>query len=356
MIERIDQIIEKDSFPPVLLMFGEEEFLLESDYGKLMHKMLPDKSNQFDFEVFDGEEADIERIVDSCISFPFMSDKRIVVVKNFEKMAPGKTLSKKDKNDPFLKYLKSPQNTTVLILKSSLKKLNGYSAAVKGNKTVKKNKILKSAKFPYDIILQEHEWIEYPRMYESGFPAWIKHKAKELGKSITSDAVEFLIAQTEQNLRDLNNELEKTVIYVQDKKKIELSDVSFVVGASRKYNVFELQKSIGRKDISHSLKIIEKMLSTERQEMLILTIIARYFVVLWKLLELAGKNKNNFELAREIGVSPFFVNEYLDALGRYKPAEIENALIILNQTDEKLKSSSQDSIYTIQKMALDIMN
>lgn len=356
MLENINQIIKKKSFPPILLMFGEEEFLLESAYDKLIHTMFPDRSNEFDFEVLDGEESDLERVVDSCISFPFMSDKRVVIVKNFEKMAPGRVLKKSEKNNSFLKYIKSPQPTTVLILKTNLNKLNGYSAAIKGNKTKKKNSILKSAKFPYDTLLEQHEWIEYPKMYDSGFTRWIKHRAKEFGKTITNEAAEFLIAKTEQNLRELNNELEKTVIYIYDRKRIELEDVTFVVGASRKFNVFELQKSVGKKDVPNSLKIIEKMLSNESQEMLILTILSRYFISLWKLMELAGRNMNNYELAGQIGVSPFFVNEYLEALGRYRPAEIEKALMVITQTDEMLKSTSLDSMYAIQKMVIQIIN
>ncbi len=356
MLNNLDQIIEKKSYPPILLLFGEEEFLLESAYEKLISSMFPNRANEFDFEVFDGESANLESVVDSCLSYPFISEKRVVVVKNFELLAPGKTLKKNDEYKSFAKYLDSPQPTTVLIIKTKNSKLNGFAAAKKSNKTTNINKILKAAKFPYDRLLEEYEWIEYPKMYENSFPAWITQKAKESGKSISSEAVEFLIAQTNLDLRSINNELEKAVIYVQQKKHIDLNDLTFVMGASHKYNVFELQKSIGKKDLTTSLNIIERMLTHEQQEMLILTIITRYFVILWKLLEIAGKNMNNYEIAQKIGVSPYFVPEYLDALGLYKPAEIDNALIQLTKTDEILKSSSQESIYTIQQMVIEIIN
>jgi DNA polymerase III delta subunit len=97
------------------------------------------------------------------------------------------------------------------------------------------------------------------------------------------------------------------------------------------------------------------MLANESQEMLILTMVARYFIILWKMLELAGRNKSNADIAREVGVSPFFVQEYFQALGKYKPAEIERAITLLTTTDELLKSTSQNSTAVIQKMVMDII-
>jgi DNA polymerase III subunit delta len=356
MINSIDQIIENKQYPPILLMFGEEEYLIESDYERLINSIIPDRSKEFDFEVYDGEDAKLMKVVDSCLSFPFMSDKRVVVVKDFEKMIPTAT-SKIDKELlSFKKYMDSPQPTTLLIIKTKYKKLNGYAAAKKGNKTTNIGKILKGAGFPFDKLLQEYDWIEYPKMYESSYPALIKNKAKLAGKTIASDAIEFLIAQTNQDLRSLSNELEKVIIYVEDRKKIDLKDIAFVVGASHKYNVFELQKSIGKKDIALSLQITERMLSTESLEMLILTMITRYFIILWKLLELAGRNNNNYELATQVGVSPYFIPEYLEALGRYKPAQIENALMELTKTEELLKSSSQNNTAVMQKMVINIID
>jgi len=357
MLKNIDQIIEKKAYPSILLMFGEEEYLLESDYSKLIKSMFPDRKNEFDFEVLDGDNTKIKTVVDSCLSYPFMSDKRVVVVKNFEKMCSLRSSKINAEFKSFEKYLQSPQETTVLILKTNYDKLNGFANAKKGNKTTNINKILKAAKFPFDILLKDYDWIEYPKMYESSYPTWIKALAKKGGKAITPEAVEFLIAQTNQDLRSVSNELEKAIIYVKNKKQIELHDISFVVGVSHDYNVFELQKAIGKRDMKQSLLIIENMLANKKnQEMLIMTMVSRYFVILWKLLELAGRNMNNFDLAREVGISPYFLPEYLEALGKYKPSEIDKALMLLTKTDEILKSSSQNSIALIQRMAIDIID
>ena len=98
-----------------------------------------------------------------------------------------------------------------------------------------------------------------------------------------------------------------------------------------------------------------KALSTDRQEMLIIVMLTRYFSVLWKLLEIPRAGKNNFQIAGTVGVSPFFVPEYLAAIKRYKPEELNNAFHALLEADTQIKSTSGSSMYIMQKMMISII-
>ena len=145
------------------------------------------------------------------------------------------------------------------------------------------------------------------------------------------------------------------MIYIQDKESISIEDVNSVVGASRKYNVFELQKAVGERNMEKTLKILNSMLSSERQEMLIITMLTRYFTVLWKLLDESKKISNNYQLAGKVGVSPFFIPEYISAMRRYKPEELDMAFLALLQADTEIKSTSGKSMYIMQKMIMSII-
>ncbi len=98
------------------------------------------------------------------------------------------------------------------------------------------------------------------------------------------------------------------------------------------------------------------MLAVDRAEMLILSILTRYFIALWKLAE-SGKvsEQNKYEIARTVGVSPFFLNDYVIALQRFGIYRIDRAFSIICETDEALKTSSTDSLYLMQKMLINIM-
>ncbi len=359
MIETVENIIKNKQYPSILLMFGEEDFLLEEAYHKLIKSVLKDGENEFDFEMFDGSESGpskvLERIVDSCVQFPFVSEKRVIAVKHFDSLFSG-NIKKFDEKSPFARYLANPQKTTFLILLADVDSLNGLSASMKDSKTVgKAQKLISSAKYPFNIIVDKFSWMEFPKVWDNSYPVWVKSRLAKFGKNITEDACLLLISQTAQNLWELNNQIEKIAIYSKDVNEIDANIVTQVVGFSRVYNVFELQKMIGRRNLSESLNIVDKMLRTESQEVLIITVMTRYFIALFKMLEAAQNTTDKYQLAGQVGVSPFFVAEYLEAVRRYSPQEIEKAFSYLAETDEKLKSSSVSGVLLLQKMLINIM-
>ena len=356
MIDNIEQIINSKALPPILFMFGEEDFLLEEAYKSLIQAIIALKSSEFDSDIFDAEDITLDRLSDICTSFPLMSDKRVVVVKHFDALITGRASQKNDDKSPFARYLNNPQPTTSLIITASVDSLNGIKDAFKKSKTAAKyKKIIDSTKFPFNILVEKHEWIEFPKVYESGFSAWVIKRFKSLRKEITPEATELLITQTNPTLRDLSNEIEKLIIFVNDKKSITIEDVSLSTGNSRVFNVFEFQKAVGSSSVDTALKMLDSMLSAERQEMLIMTILSKFFITLWKLIDEAPKSTSQFDLSRSVGVNIYFLPEYLNSLKLYSTFEIEKAIQYLTETDEILKSTSTDSLLVMQQMLLKIM-
>ncbi len=356
MTDYIKQVIKSGKFPQVLTLFGEEEFLIEEDYNALIQSILKDPSYSYDFEVIDGEQATPDRIAQSCTTFPFVAPVRVVVVNHFEKVFSGNTSKKGLDKTPFGKYLESPQPSTFLLLKVFDDSLKGMMAAKKSMATDPKSaKKIKSAKFPFNILIEKFDCLEYPKIYESAIPRWITERVKSIGKDIGADAVEFLAAHVHPNIRMINNDIEKLAVHIGEAKNISLDDVKFIVGASREYNVFELQNAIGQRNLGKATEILIKMLSADRQEMLIMAVLNKYFITLFKLIEVAQEVKDKYAVAAQIGVSPFFVQDYLGAIKKYSPVEIEQAFVVMAETDEKLKSSSIDSTALMQQMLVKIM-
>ena len=359
MADSIEKLFESNEFPRVILLFGEEEFLVDEAYSKLIGILCPDENSRFELEILDFDDikpsAAIENLIKSCNTIPFISSRRVVVAKRFEKAVTGRMSVKSEEYMRLQKFFTSAPESTCLIIISGDETLKGFNAAKGGKGKNQLDKLIKDAKFPYNIILEKHQWFEFPKVYESELSSWVSRRLKEYGKKIESSAAEFLVAQSNPNLRDINNEIEKLLLYLDERNEINLDDVTFIVGSSRVYNIFELQKAIGKRKMGEALMIVENMLANERQEMLIMTMLTRYFIALWKLIEESGKTNNNYQLAGKVGINPYFVSEYLHALSFYSPSEIENAFLMLCETDEKLKTTSTDSLYLIQNMLVRIM-
>lgn len=357
MIESVAHITKSKKFPPILLMFGEEDFLLEEAYHELLVAATNGNSNSFNCDIVDASEISAETLVEMASAFPMMSDVRVIVVKHFEKLVAGRANSKAEQKSPLTKYFTAPSPTTFLILLADAPDLNGLSAASSNPKQKSAaEKKLKAAKFPYNILLKECEWVEFPRLYDREIPTWVAKRFKTLKREITPDACELLIAQVGFSLRDLHNEIEKILIYVQDKTRITREDVINLIGANKTYNIFELQKAIGLKDLGKSIEIMQKMLSVDKQEILIITMLARYFTILWKLYEAKKTTNDNFELGRTVGISPFFVPEYIGALQKYPLPILEHAFIFLCEADLRLKTTSEQAETVLQKMLISIIS
>lgn len=349
-INNIDNYIKSNKIAPVILIFGEEEFLVEEALDKLTDFLVND-DNSFDFDSFDADSVTLEKIIDVALSFPFVAENRIVIVRNIQKLFSGKSSKKNDEKSPFYKYLSSPQTSTKLILTGNIDSLSGIAKA-KSEDGVKK--IISSAKFPFNLIAEKYDFIEFPKLYESNFSSWITQRLKAHNKTIEPDAMQILLNHTNPTLRDLDNEISKLLLYIGQRKDITTDDITFVTGTSRNFNVFELQKAVGKKETGKAINIAENMLQNDRVEMLIISNLTKYFLTLFKLCEEAGKVQDSKILAKNVGVHPFFIKEYLQSLKLYKVNEIEKAFVFLNEADEILKSSSINSVFVLQKMLINI--
>lgn len=357
MIDNVEKLLSRKKFPPVLLMFGSEDFLLEESFYKILTQLNDSETAEFNYDQLSGDETDLRTVIDICTSFPFMGNRRVVALKNTEKLFKGRKSKKMEKEvAPFLEYLKNPNRTTILIMTAQIDKIDGVSKMLSNpRKKAAAEKKLSKAKYPFNEIFEKCEWMEFPKIWENELGAWTKSRVKSFGMDIAPDALELLTAQSNPSLREINNEISKLETYLDERKKITLDDVNFVVCASRKYNVFELQKAVGERSLDRSIMILQNVLSAERLEMLIISILTRFFTALWKLTEERAKGGNNYQIASAIGVNPFFVPEYFKALEQYRTNEIENAFFALAEADESLKSSSTSNIFTMQKMLLRII-
>ena len=345
MLAGVNQL-DINNLPPILLLFGEEEFLIDEALTYITEKIIPKVSDPSDRDMLSPDNADLNRILEAVRSFPFLSQKRCVIVRNFEKYFSNAASSKNGAKTPFGHYLLSPQPSTFLVLTGEIPALKGVS---------KSKKI--PDKFPYNILLEKHTWIEYRKVWESNFPAWIKSHLKQTGLTISDDAVQMIISNCNPTLRDIKNELDKLTIYTEGKNAVTADDVTRSIGVSRQYNVFELQKAIEHFDLAKSIFILQNILSSGSSEMLILSILTRFFTALWKLSDseaITMQNKNT--IAKSIGVSPFFINDYVAALKLFGIRRVDRAFSLLCEADRAIKTGQCDGKTAMETLIVQLLS
>jgi len=308
------------------LLTGAEDYLIEDCLQKITHEVISPDTREFNLDVFYAGQADAGQILDAASAYPMLSDSRLVVVKNFNKMAPSGV-------EAIAKYLKKPAPTTKLVL--VCEKLGGRAKA-------------------YTSIKKSSCFVECKTLYDNQIPDWIKNFIQKQGLAISYNACLLIQAHVGNNLRALANEIDKIKLNISG-EKIEEEDVQRVVGFSRSFSVFELNDALGNRQKSQALTILNKMLESGESHTAILAMVSRHFITLLKVAGAATQGKSQGEIASLAGIPPFFVQKTKAMAIKFKRQEFEEIFNVLLETDLTLKTSQQKPIIALQTMVLKIL-
>ncbi|MFN3134078.1 MAG: DNA polymerase III subunit delta [Candidatus Kryptonium sp.] len=340
--DKLSIAVKHKNFAPIYVFYGNEDFLIEESIKTVVENAIADGLREFNFDVVYGNEIDIQGLLSLLLLLPVMSRKRVVVMRNSEKFLNKLSRSKKEKDATlFINYLKKPNPDTIFIIV-----LNEVDLE----------------REVYRKLFELAEVVELKAPYDWQIPGWIAKRVKERGmlppwkgKEITNEACKLLQAYVGNSLREIDNEITKLFIFTGEKKIIDVEDIKQAVGMSRNFTVFDLQRSIGERNLQLSITIIEKMLQAGEFPPVILTMLTRYFSTLWKLYELRKTEKDPKKLANSLQLSPYHIREYLNQLDKFKESEIKNAFKYLIEADELIKTSPIDSRIVLTQMVYKIV-
>ena len=313
-VAELSAALAKGEPASVYLIHGEEDFLVEEALRAILDAAVHPDQRGFNLDVFRGGEEDGRHIAAVASAFPLMADRRGVVLREVERC------SAKDL-EAITAYLESPSPTTVFVIVAATADLR---------------------KRPYTVARKIGVVVECKPLYGNHIPGWIAARAAASGWEITPEAARVLQAYVGTSLRALDNELEKLYTYLGKKRTIGADEVAEVVGLSREFSIFELQRAVGHRDAGRALEIGEHMLDGGETLTFILVMLTSYFVSLLKVQELKRKGASDRDIASEIRVTSFFVREYIDAAAEFSRREVENAFCRLARADERLKTSGED--------------
>ncbi len=326
--QQLDTAFRNRNFAPLYFLFGEEEFLIDSLQNTLQEYALEDGERDFNLDILYGAEVEAQQALAVCSSFPVMAARRLVIVRDFDKMK-GNVL--------FKGYAGQPNPTAVVAL-------------------VCRRKPNLSA-HPYRALKEKAVWAEIKPLSATKISGWIAERVSSYGLSITPRAGEMLADFVGTDLQVAAAEIEKLASFVGDRKEIEEDDVIRASGQTREFNVFELQRAVGEGDYERALAIAERLLqqtnNARGEAIRVVSILSGYFTKLWKLTVCQGRRLGEKEMAARAGVSPYFIKEYIRSLKQYDLSSIERAFGVLAAADFELKGGSQRSERLIVQLMLD---
>ena len=318
--------VSKGELSPVYFFYGENIHLVEEAITDIRLFLFPSGKSDFDLNFFDAREHGFPEIMQPVRTLPFLSEKRLVVVKSAQAFNESHWKS-------FSKYFAKPSNSCCLV----------FVLLIDG-KSPKEKKLL-------NFINQHGAVVSFANPRGNQVKSFIKSGLSTYGKKIDPDALNYLTDNTDCNALTINNELKKIVLFCREKKTVSVRDVENVLSCGHNNTIFELLDAIGHGSIEKSQVILNNLLSDGVYPLVVLKMIARqirHISIAWQVVKSGGKTA---DVGKSLHMGyDRIINSIIQQSRGWSADSLRNAFTAIMQSDFLLKSSRIDKKIVLEDL------
>lgn len=260
----------------ILLLFGENDFLLVEELKKITEK----GKNEASVFIFDLKESTFEEFREVFYAPNIFKKDSIFILKNF------------DRNDQFKKNLLlqikefsvSPQK--IILFEPSPIKDKDFLQSIKDYATIK----------------------EFKRLNPLELKSWTKKELAQYGVDLNENDIEFLVQFCEQNMWTLKEEIKKVASYYGKGKKVSLKSFE-IIGPLVRGNIFQIlqQYFLGKKQ--RAIEMVKNEIEVGEDSFNILQLFKNQTKRLIILKSLAEQRFSTPSIIKRTKLHPFFVQQ-----------------------------------------------
>ncbi|WP_010179460.1 DNA polymerase III subunit delta [Aquimarina agarilytica] len=308
--KRIITDIKAGNIKPIYFLMGDEPYFIDRLTEYIQNNILAEHERDFNQTIVYGKDTTVPDIVSMAKRFPMMAERQVVIVKEAQDLSRS--------IDKLESYAENPLATTVLVFCYKYKKLD------------KRKKITK-------IIAKNGLVFESKKLYENQVGDWIQRVLSGKGFSIDPKAAHMLVEFLGTDLGKINNELEKLQLILPAGTTITPQAIEQNIGISKDFNVFELTKALGTKDVIKAHRICNYFTQNPKEKPLVVTV-SLLFSYFSKVMQYHGlTDKSEAYAASQLKVNKFFVKDYISAARNYPMRKVSYIIEKIRAADVKSK-------------------
>ncbi len=301
--------LQSGKYHPVYFLHGTEPYYIDQ-VVRMAEQLLPEDQQAFNLTVVYGKEIDAQTLLDNLRRYPVMAQYQVVILKEAQEMRGLADLKG---------YLENAVPTTLFFIAYKHKKFNFNSA--------------------FGKILKKHALVmESKKLYDHQVPNWIQDYLQTRNLHIGPRPAALLAEYLGTDLVKVANELDKLAINLPTGTEVDQAHIETNIGISKDYNIFELQKALGQRNVLQSQRIVQSFAANPKKHPMpvILASLYNYFSKVYMLHFL--KNLPDKELQETLKLrSSFFLKEYRQTAREYPKAQVEVVIDLLREYDLKSK-------------------
>lgn len=309
---------KSDTSKTFFILHGDNDFSLEQELASLRAKM-GDDLNTSDFE---GASASVAEIINAVCSYPFLSDKRLVIVKGMIAWITRKGAGETGK--------KAVEALTV-----ALPTLPEWARLVFVERQTlpDSNKLIKLAR-------------ELPNGQEKAYAApsdstgWIIKRCKDAYQSeIEPAAAAALAVVTQHDLRRADNELVKLVSYVDGRRPVNEEDVALLTPYVAETKVFDMVDALAEGRANAALNLLHRLLAEKDEDPFrVYGMIVRQFRLLLTAKEFLASGGYPNQMAEALSMNAFVAKKTAQQSRTFSLGQLELIYRTLLDNDIKMKT------------------
>ena len=275
----------------------------------------------------DPAEVSVIQIFDELRTLPFLTDKRVVLIKNAEKFVSAN-------RELLEKYFDTPCPTGILILA-----VNSWDARTRLAKKLPAVGRLIS-------VIQPSEKQMPGRLTAYAWDAY--------GKRLSSEAAEFLIDLVGDNLPQLYSEIDKLALYADNEKAITAEHIEKLTGHNRLFNCFDVIDSSLAGNAAKAVDRLRTMFAEDRSsEFMAVGAFAYHFRRMFNAKTMLEKGMHPAEIAGKLRI---FSNKdaLFSQLQKLSLKQIGGYLQRLAATDYAIKTGRTTPQAAIERLVLSL--
>ena len=309
----------------IFVIYGEESFLMEQKLQALK-KEYGCNDELMNISTYRANEDSLEDVYEDLITPPFLSEKKMVVLKNPYFLTTKKV--KKDNNELeyFEKCLIDNQEVIFVI----------YHV---GKDFDERKKIVKR-------LRKEAQFFEIDKVNHYKLSDSTRQAVKRRQATIDDDALDLLLSRLGDSLNNVALEVEKLCLY---SKHITYEVVDKLVSKPLDENVFALTSAILQKDRQKMFAIYHDLMILNEEPVKLIVLIASQMRLIYQVKLLDRKGYKDKEIAKFLGVNPYRL-KYVRQEGKdFDLNELLKCLDDLSRLDVMIKTGKMD-----KKMGLEL--
>lgn len=322
--KRIEKDIRSDRVKNVLLLYGREDFLIRWAVDTLVRKYVSEVCRDMDFSRIDGSTATFGQIRNDCETLPFLSEKRVVLLRDF-KLIEGEKMKSFDEEEERLltDYLKNiPENCLLIITAGNVDK----------------------RKKPFRAVSEAGGVYEFGELDERSLKTYIEKRFREAGKTARPSVVAGLIAasgyydrETEYTLYNLENDIKKAIAY-SESAEIGMDAVDNTVSGNLDTDVFAMIDSLGKGRKDEAYRILHNLLASGEQVYRLLALLCSHFEIILSVKEMKEEGKSFPEMKDILGIHEFRIKKAASFAEKHTLARLRRILQKTYEIDKNIKT------------------